>query len=50
LLEDVLIFLKFQDRFAGPNLGEKGFGIESFTGEFAHRSLLCSDESARLAL
>jgi hypothetical protein len=32
LLEDVLIFLKFQDRFASPYPGEKGFGIERVFG------------------
>jgi integrase/recombinase XerD len=32
LLEDVLIFLKFQDRFASPYHGEKGFGIERVFG------------------
>jgi hypothetical protein len=45
----VLIFLKFQDRFADPNLGEKSFGIEVVIGELRQRSLLCSDEPARLA-
>jgi hypothetical protein len=33
LLEDVLVFLKFQDRFARPYLGEKGFGIELVIGD-----------------
>jgi len=32
LLEDVLAFLKFQDRFARPYHGEKGFGIEPIIG------------------
>ena len=32
LLEDLLIFLKFQDRFASPYDGEKGFGIERVFG------------------
>jgi hypothetical protein len=50
LLKDVLVFLKFQDLFARPYLGEKGFGIESVTGWLPHRSLLCSDERARAAL
>jgi hypothetical protein len=50
LPEDLLIFLKFYDRFARPYLGEKGFGIEPVTGEFPHGSLLCSDEPARLSL
>jgi hypothetical protein len=39
LLEDVLIFLKFQDRFASPYYGEKGFGIERVFGKLPHRSL-----------
>jgi hypothetical protein len=34
----------------GVELGEKGFGIESVTGELPHRSLLCSDDSAHLIL
>jgi hypothetical protein len=49
LPEDVLIFLKIQDCFASPYLGEKGFWIEPI-GWIPHRSLLCSDERARLAL
>jgi hypothetical protein len=40
LLKDVLIFRQFQDRFASPYLGEKGFGIEPVTGELRHISLL----------
>src|ERR1700680_1223072 len=43
----MLIFLKFQDRFARPDLGEKGCGIEPIIGELPHRSLLCSDERVR---
>jgi hypothetical protein len=39
LLEDVLIFLIFQDRFASPYLREKGLGIELFFGSLSHRSL-----------
>jgi hypothetical protein len=56
LPEDVLIFLKFQDCFASPYLGEKGLGIEPVIGWIPHRSLLCfdervcSDERLRLAL
>src|ERR1700722_17923691 len=46
LLEDVLIFLKFQDRFACPYLGEKGFGIEPVTGELPHGNPLCTDKPA----
>jgi hypothetical protein len=46
----VLVFLKFQDLFARPYLGEKGFGIESVIGWLPHRSLPCSDERARAAL
>jgi hypothetical protein len=49
-LQHVLIFLKFQDRFASPNLREKGFGVEPLADELPHRSLHCSDEPARLAL
>jgi hypothetical protein len=50
LPEDVLIFLKFQDCFASPYLGEKGLGIEPVIGWIPHRSFLCSDERARLAV
>jgi len=50
LREDVLTSLKFQNCFAGPYLDEKGFGIEPVIGCIAQRSLLCSDEPARLAL
>jgi hypothetical protein len=50
LPEDVLASLKFQHCFAGPYLDEKGFGIEPVIGCIAHRSLLYSDERARLAL
>jgi hypothetical protein len=50
LLEDVLTSLKFQDCFADPYLDEKGFGIEPVICCIAHKSLLCSDERARLAL
>jgi hypothetical protein len=51
LREDMLVFLKFQDRLAGPYLGEKGFGIEPVIGELPHRrASLCSDERARLLL
>jgi hypothetical protein len=39
LLEDTLIFLEFQDRFASPYLGEKGFGIERVFDWLSHRSL-----------
>jgi hypothetical protein len=39
LLEDILVFLKFQDCLARPYLGEEGFGIELFFGWFSHRSL-----------
>jgi hypothetical protein len=37
------ILLKFQDRFAGPYLGEKGFGIELVIGDLRHGSLPWSD-------
>src|SRR5579864_8057714 len=46
LHEDVLTSLKFQDCFAFPYHGEKGFGIERILDWFPHRSLLCSDERA----
>ena len=46
----MLVFLKFQDRFARPDLGEKDFGIELLIGWLSHRSQLCSDERARLKL
>jgi hypothetical protein len=36
LFKDVLIFRQFQDRFASPYLGEKGFGIEPVIGELPH--------------
>jgi len=42
----VLVCLKFQNRFARPYLGEKGFGVEPVIGEVPHTSLLCSDERA----
>jgi hypothetical protein len=50
LPEDLVIFLKFQNCFASPYLGEKGLGIEPVIGWIPHRSLLCSDERARPAL
>src|ERR1700745_3734990 len=47
LPEGVLTSLKFQDCFACPYLGEKGFGIEGYLSWFPHRSLLRPDEPAR---
>jgi hypothetical protein len=46
----MLILFNVQDRFPRTYPGEKSFGIELVFGRLPHRSLLCSDERARLKL
>src|SRR5258708_30796324 len=50
LLEHMLILVKFEDRFPKSDFGEKNLRIKLVISWLSHRSLLCSDERARLAL